>query len=130
MISFLPPPPTTPTLAVNGLLDLKILGANYLNGGAGADQFWLVSGAKNLPAAKQFVKDYTPVDKVGLRGYAFADLSFTQAGSDTLLTIGTTAALITQLTPHRAGWAYRVVRKYQSGHGSRCRPVPERSLPA
>jgi len=50
----------------------------------------LVSGAKDLPAAKQFVKDYTPVDKVGLRGYAFADLSFTQAGSDTLLDIGTT----------------------------------------
>ncbi len=67
-------------------------GTNYLNGGAGADQFWLVSGAKDLPAAKQFVMDFTPgEDKVGLRGYAFADLSFTQAGSDTLLTIGTTA---------------------------------------
>jgi len=67
-------------------------GTNYLNGGAGADQFWLVSGAKDLPAAKQFVMDFTPSeDKVGLRGYAFADLSFTQAGSDTLLTIGTTA---------------------------------------
>ena len=67
-------------------------GTNYLNGGAGVDQFWLVSGSKDLPAAKQFVMDFTPgEDKVGLRGYTFADLSFTQAGSDTLLTIASTA---------------------------------------
>ena len=67
-------------------------GTNYLNGGAGVDQFWLVSGSKDLPAAKQFVMDFTPgEDKVGLRGYSFADLSFTQAGSDTLLTIASTA---------------------------------------
>ena len=67
-------------------------GTNYINGGAGVDQFWLVSGSKDLPAAKQFVMDFTPgEDKVGLRGYTFADLSFTQAGSDTLLTIASTA---------------------------------------
>ena len=67
-------------------------GTNYLNGGAGVDQFWLVSGSRDLPAAKQFVMDFTPgEDKVGLRGYSFADLSFTQAGSDTLLTIASTA---------------------------------------
>ena len=71
---------------------LEGAGTNYLNGGAGVDQFWLVSGSKDLPAAKQFVMDFTPgEDKVGLRGYSFADLSFTQAGSDTLLTIASTA---------------------------------------
>ncbi|MCP9821703.1 esterase-like activity of phytase family protein [Cyanobium sp. L1E-Cus] len=61
-------------------------GTNYLNGGAGYDQFWLVSGASDMPAAKQFVMDFTAgEDKVGLRGVAFSALSFTQVGGDTLL---------------------------------------------
>ena len=63
-------------------------GTNYLNGGSGSDQFWLASGSKDLSTNKQFVMDFTPgEDKIGLRGYSFADLSFTQAGSDTLLTV-------------------------------------------
>ncbi|WP_341885510.1 alkaline phosphatase [Synechococcus sp. UW140] len=71
---------------------LEGAGTNYLNGGAGSDQFWLISAPGDKPAAKQFVMDFTPgEDKVGLRGYSFADLSFTQAGSDTLLTIASTA---------------------------------------
>ena len=70
---------------------LETAGTNYLNGGAGRDQFWLMPAKDKLPA-KQFVMDFTPgEDKVGLRGYTFADLSFTQAGSDTLLTIASTA---------------------------------------
>ena len=32
---------------------LETAGTNYLNGGAGVDQFWLVSGSGDLPAAKQ-----------------------------------------------------------------------------
>jgi 2',3'-cyclic-nucleotide 2'-phosphodiesterase (5'-nucleotidase family) len=63
-------------------------GTNYLNGGKGADQFWLVSGPGDLPMAKQFVMDFTAgEDKVGLRGVAFADISFTQVGADTLLKV-------------------------------------------
>jgi glycerophosphoryl diester phosphodiesterase len=63
-------------------------GTNYLNGGKGADQFWLVSGPGDLPMAKQFVMDFTAGDdKVGLRGVAFSDLSFTQVGADTLLKV-------------------------------------------
>ena len=65
-------------------------GTNYLNGGAGYDQFWLVSGPgeSERPAAKQFVMDFTAgEDKVGLRGVAFSALSFTQVGGDTLLKV-------------------------------------------
>jgi glycerophosphoryl diester phosphodiesterase len=63
-------------------------GTNYLNGGKGADQFWLVSGPGDMPMAKQFVMDFTAGDdKVGLRGVAFSDLSFTQVGADTLLKV-------------------------------------------
>jgi hypothetical protein len=36
--------------------------------------------------------------------------------------------LITQLAPRRARRGYRVVRKYQSRHGTQRDPVPERSL--
>ena len=63
-------------------------GTNTLNGGAGADQFWLVSEPGLLPAAKQFVMDFTTgLDKVGLRGVSFSSLGFSQVGSDTLLTV-------------------------------------------
>ena len=64
-------------------------GTNHLNGGTGSDQFWLISAPGDKPAAKQFVMDFTAgEDKVGLRGVAFADLSFTQVGADTLLKVG------------------------------------------
>ena len=63
-------------------------GTNYLNGGAGSDQFWLISAPDDKPAAKQFVMDFTAgEDKVGLRGVAFNALSFTQVGGDTLLSV-------------------------------------------
>jgi len=68
-------------------------GTNYLNGGAGYDQFWLVSGPgeSERPAAKQFVMDFTAgEDKVGLRGVSFSALSFTQVGGDTLLKVNGT----------------------------------------
>ena len=74
---------------------IKILGAagsNYLNGGAGSDQFWLISGPNEKPAAKQYVMDFNAAeDKIGLRGATFADLSFTQVGGDTLLSVTGTA---------------------------------------
>ena len=67
-------------------------GTNYLNGGSGADQFWLVRAPGDRPAAKQFVMDFKAgEDLVGLRGVAFADLSFNQVGADTLLSVTGTA---------------------------------------
>jgi Ca2+-binding RTX toxin-like protein len=66
-------------------------GTNYLNGGAGSDQFWLVSGPGDKPGAKQFVMDFKAgEDLVGLRGASFSDLSFTQMGADTLLSLAST----------------------------------------
>ena len=63
-------------------------GTNYLNGGSGADQFWLISEIGDRPAAKQFVMDFKAgEDKVGLRGVAFSALSFSQVGADTLLNV-------------------------------------------
>ena len=71
---------------------LETAGTNYLNGGRGSDQFWLISGAGDKPAAKQFVMDFKAgEDKVGLRGVAFTDLSFAQVGADTLLSVTGTA---------------------------------------
>ena len=67
-------------------------GTNYLNGGAGSDQFWLISAPGDKPGAKQFVMDFKAgEDLVGLRGVAFADLSFNQVGADTLLSVTGTA---------------------------------------
>lgn len=68
-------------------------GTNYLNGGAGRDQFWLISEStvddSDMPDAKQFVMDFKAgEDKVGLRDVAFSSLSFTQVGGDTLLKVG------------------------------------------
>ena len=70
---------------------LETAGTNYLNGGAGSDQFWLImSGDK--PAAKQFVMDFKAgEDKIGLQGIAFSAISFTQVGADTLLSVAGTA---------------------------------------
>jgi 2',3'-cyclic-nucleotide 2'-phosphodiesterase (5'-nucleotidase family) len=71
---------------------LETAGTNYLNGGAGVDQFWLVSSPGDLPAAKQFVMDFKAgEDLVGLRGAVYTDLSFTQVGANTLLSVGGTA---------------------------------------
>jgi len=65
---------------------LETAGTNYLNGGAGVDQFWLVSEPGERPAAKQVVMDFSPgEDKVGLRGLSFSALSFSQVGADTVL---------------------------------------------
>ena len=70
---------------------LASAGTNYLNGGAGADQFWLVSEPGLLPAGKQFVMDFTPgEDMVGLRDVSFSSLSFSQVGGDTLLKVAGT----------------------------------------
>jgi glycerophosphoryl diester phosphodiesterase len=70
---------------------LASAGTNYLNGGAGADQFWLVSEPGLLPAGKQFVMDFTPgEDVVGLRDVSFSSLSFSQVGGDTLLKVAGT----------------------------------------
>jgi Ca2+-binding RTX toxin-like protein len=67
-------------------------GTNHLNGGAGVDQFWLVSEIGDRPAAKQFVMDFqVGTDKVGLQGVAFSSLSFSQVGGDTLLSVTGTA---------------------------------------
>jgi hypothetical protein len=67
---------------------LDTAGTNYLNGGAGVDQFWLVSGPGDLPAAKQYVMDFKPgEDLVGLQDIAYSSLSFTQVGGDTLVSV-------------------------------------------
>jgi phosphodiesterase/alkaline phosphatase D-like protein len=71
---------------------LEGAGTNYLSGGAGFDQFWLISAPGDKPAAKQFVMDFKPgEDKVGLQGVSFSALSFTQVGADTLLSVTGTA---------------------------------------
>jgi len=70
---------------------LEGAGTNYLNGGAGSDQFWLVSGPGDRPAAKQVVMDFKAgEDLIGLRGASFADLSFSQMGTNTMLSLGGT----------------------------------------
>jgi len=70
---------------------LSSAGTNYLNGGSGSDQFWLVSGSGDLPAARQVVMDFSAgIDKVGLRGATFADLSFSQMGANAMLSLGGT----------------------------------------
>ena len=73
---------------------LEGAGTNYLNGGSGIDEFWLVTGSGDF-AAKQFVMDFKAgEDLVGLEGLSFDDLSFTQVGGDTLLgVVGTGKAL-------------------------------------
>jgi len=66
---------------------LEGAGTNHLNGGAGSDEFWLVTGSGDF-AAKQFVMDFKAgQDQVGLLGLSFDDLSFTQVGGDTLLKV-------------------------------------------
>jgi hypothetical protein len=71
---------------------LETAGTNYLNGGAGADQFWLIDAPGDKPAAKQYVMDFSAgEDKVGLRGLTFSALSFSQVGADTLLSVSGTA---------------------------------------
>jgi 2',3'-cyclic-nucleotide 2'-phosphodiesterase (5'-nucleotidase family) len=71
---------------------LETAGTNYLNGGAGADQFWLIDAPGDKPAAKQYVMDFSAgEDKVGLRGLTFSALSFSQVGADALLSVSGTA---------------------------------------
>jgi len=67
---------------------LETAGINYLNGGAGSDQFWLVSEIGDLSTSKQYVMDFQlGSDKVGLQGVAFSSLSFSQVGADALLKV-------------------------------------------
>jgi Ca2+-binding RTX toxin-like protein len=64
-------------------------GTNYLNGGTGSDQFWLIRSPGDKPGAKQFVMDFKAgEDLIGLQDVAFSSLNFTQVGADTLLKVG------------------------------------------
>lgn len=62
--------------------------SNELTGEAGADQFWLAFG--ELPESANTVTDFVPgedgIGMVGL-GASFEDLSLTQAGSDTVISL-------------------------------------------
>jgi len=63
-------------------------GTNYLNGGAGRDQFWLIAGKGDRPSARQQVLDFhIGEDLIGLNGVKFADLSFSQMGTNTLISL-------------------------------------------
>jgi glycerophosphoryl diester phosphodiesterase len=63
-------------------------GSNTLNGGSGADQFWLMREPGDAPSAKQIVMDFKAgEDKVGLQGVAFSSLSFSQVGANALLMV-------------------------------------------
>jgi glycerophosphoryl diester phosphodiesterase len=63
-------------------------GSNTLNGGSGADQFWLITEPGDAPSAKQFVMDFQAgEDKVGLQGVAFSSLSFSQVGANAVLMV-------------------------------------------
>ncbi|MEH2294914.1 phytase [Nostoc sp.] len=67
-------------------------GSDRLNGGAGADQFWIANAS--LPASKNIVTDFTiGIDKIGLGGIGvtqFSALTLLQQGSDTLVKTGNT----------------------------------------
>ena len=66
-----------------------VTGSNYFNGGAGQDQFWLISGNGDAPAHKQYIMDFTPdEDVIGLQGASFANIAFEQSGTDVLLSVG------------------------------------------
>ena len=65
-----------------------VTGSNYFNGGAGHDQFWLISGSGDTPRHKQYIMDFTTgEDVIGLEGVAFAAISFQQLGGDTLMSV-------------------------------------------
>jgi glycerophosphoryl diester phosphodiesterase len=63
-------------------------GTNHLNGGAGADHFWLITGPGDLPSDRQVVMDFKPgEDVIGLRGAMYTNLDFYQTGSDSTLSV-------------------------------------------
>jgi hypothetical protein len=65
-----------------------VTGSNYFNGGAGRDQFWLISGNGDAPGHKQYLMDFTPgEDVIGLQGASFGEISFQQSGTDVLLSV-------------------------------------------
>lgn len=68
-------------------------GNNILTGGAGADQFWIVNG--ELPVTLNTITDYRiGEDVLGIAGggaNTLADLTFTQEGADTLISIQSVA---------------------------------------
>nr|WP_230966280.1 esterase-like activity of phytase family protein [Nostoc sp. NZL] len=64
-------------------------GSNSLSGGAGADQFWIANAS--LPTSKNIVTDFAiGIDKIGLGGIVFSNLTVLQQGSDTLVKTGNT----------------------------------------
>ncbi|MGF1938376.1 MAG: phytase [Nostoc sp. ChiQUE02] len=67
-------------------------GDNRLNGGTGADQFWIANSS--LPTSKNIVTDFkVGIDKIGLGGIVatqFSALTLLQQGNDTLVKIGNT----------------------------------------
>jgi glycerophosphoryl diester phosphodiesterase len=65
-------------------------GGSRLTGGSGADQFWIANG--EIPEFANTIADFTPTegDVIGIGGIGvqrFNQLSFTQAGDDTLINI-------------------------------------------
>ena len=72
-------------------------GNSLLNGGDGADQFWIATA--DLPSAANKITDFEAgIDVIGLGGLGvtFADLSITQVGNDALIrTLNTDLAMIT-----------------------------------
>ncbi|MDZ8054664.1 MAG: alkaline phosphatase family protein [Aulosira sp. ZfuVER01] len=68
-------------------------GGNRLNGGAGADSFWIANAS--LPTNKNIVTDFTPgIDVIGIGGITgvskFSDLTLLQQGDNTLIKVGNT----------------------------------------
>ncbi len=74
-------------------------GQNLLNGGQGADQFWIANAA--LPSSPNTITDFElDVDLLGIGslGLNFDDLSLTQQGEDTLITaLDTDIAILTEI---------------------------------
>ncbi len=65
-------------------------GNNVVTGGAGEDQFWLVTDSEDLPPMAQTITDFTPgEDVIGLAttDFAFEDLNLGQDGSHTVVNL-------------------------------------------
>ena len=63
-------------------------GGNRLSGGAGADQFWIANG--EIPESANTIADFGAEDVIGIGGIGvsrLSDLTLTQAGADTLISI-------------------------------------------
>ena len=63
-------------------------GVNYLNGGDGFDQFWLIPGAGDRPAEAQMVMDFdSDEDVIGLSGVSYDNIDLEYQGGNTLLRV-------------------------------------------